>query len=269
MAHKHIRSWAVLAGMLLALLLLTGSPLFAQDKRALPDGVVRVVFRAQREAYRGKWTGNVLETVRRVLEKRAHNRGVTKATFTAERPDQIVAELPRAQANKAFLQYLTSPARLEFYILPQLGSRDGSVPAKWRLSEDPKTREDILVDIASGQPLTKRQKNAMIFNRPAPLTGKTLLPHCQGSIQPGIGKPVLSFEFNAEGSRTFAEITGANIGNHLAIFLDKRLLTAPIINAVISGKGVLEGNFTLESVKDLAAQLNAGFLPVPVEIIRR
>ena len=60
-------------------------------------------------------------------------------------------------------------------------------------------------------------------------------------------------------------MTRANQGKHLAIFLDKRLLTAPTINSIIPGKGIIEGNFTLASAKALSDQLNAGALPVPLE----
>jgi preprotein translocase subunit SecD len=266
-ASRHIRVRAILIGMLLVLLL----PGFGQQRQNEKTGqkdMVRVVFRAQLQTGLSSKTGNTLETVRRILEARARNKGVKEATFTAQPPDQIMAQLPRSKADKAFLQYLTAPAKLELYLLPQLGSRDGSMPAKWRVSEDPKTREEILVDTATGQPLTKKQMNALIFNRPAPLSSKTLLPRCRAIIQPG-GRPVIEFELNAEGARILEEVTRANIGKFLAIFLDRQLLTAPNINsAILGGKGILDGNFTPESAKALAAQLNAGFLPVPVTIIR-
>jgi preprotein translocase subunit SecD len=248
---------------------LAGSRRIPQNGETRQDSVVRMVFRARREDYRGTWTKDVLESIRSILEKRAHNRGITQATFTAQWPDRIVAELPRAATSKAFLQYLQSPARLEFYPLPQLGNRDGSSQPIWQLSVDPKTHQNILVHTYTGKPLTQKEMQTQIFNRPPPLTGKELLPRCQAMIVSGSDKPVIEFEFNRKGARAFEALTRTLLGKHLGIFLDKQLLTAPIVNAVISSKGVLEGNFTRESAKDLADQLNTGFLPVPVEIISR
>ena len=51
------------------------------------------------------------------------------------------------------------------------------------------------------------------------------------------------------------------------IFLDNRLLTAPTINSILPGEGIIEGSFTLASAKALSDQLNAGALPVPLEEI--
>lgn len=235
------------------------------------QGGLRVVLRAKTEEYekqeKKQWSPSNLEAVRHIMENRVNATGVSEPVIITKPPDQIVLELPGLKNPEEALKQIQTTASLEFYLLPQLGSRDGTMPASWRLSEDPETKQDILVDIATGQPLTPEQMEAAIFSRDPIVTGKDMLPNSQAVIQPGIGKPVIEFEFNADGARIFEETTRANIGRHLAIFLDKRLLTAPTINAVIANRGVIEGNFTLESAKALSDQLNAGALPVPLEII--
>lgn len=83
-----------------------------------------------------------------------------------------------------------------------------------------------------------------------------------------IRKPQIAIEFDAEGAKLFAEATKNNINKPLAIFLDKIMLSAPTVQeAIIDGSAVINGDFTLEEAKNLAIQLNAGALPVPIALI--
>jgi len=83
-------------------------------------------------------------------------------------------------------------------------------------------------------------------------------------------RPEVAFNLNRQGSRKFAQLTGANIEKPLAIVLDGRVESAPIIQSRIpAGKGriTLGGAGTYEDAKDLAVVLRAGALPAPVKII--
>ncbi len=75
-------------------------------------------------------------------------------------------------------------------------------------------------------------------------------------------------EFNGEGSEAFATITEQNIGGIMGIFLDGELISAPVIQqAIYGGQASITGSFTLDEAKLLAQRLNAGALPVPIELI--
>jgi preprotein translocase subunit SecD len=66
----------------------------------------------------------------------------------------------------------------------------------------------------------------------------------------------------------FSAYTSANVGKYLAIVLDKRVISTPVINSAITdGKGVIQGNFTYETANTLAVQLRYGSLPIPVKIV--
>jgi protein-export membrane protein SecD len=66
----------------------------------------------------------------------------------------------------------------------------------------------------------------------------------------------------------FAEITGRNVGQPVAIFLDGQPISIPRVNeAITSGSAVISGGFNLLEAKQLAQRLNSGALPVPVELI--
>lgn len=81
-------------------------------------------------------------------------------------------------------------------------------------------------------------------------------------------EPIVSINFNSEGSDLFAEITRDNTGEVLAIFLDGALISSPVINEPITGgTAIISGGFNPEEARDLAQNLNFGALPVPIELV--
>ena len=90
-----------------------------------------------------------------------------------------------------------------------------------------------------------------------------------GSIGGGsAGQSIVSLSMNNEGSRTWSRVTGANIGERIAIVLDNKVHMAPSIREKIpSGKTQIEGFANINEAKDLAIILRAGALPTPVKII--
>ncbi|OGC95637.1 hypothetical protein A2590_00710 [Candidatus Adlerbacteria bacterium RIFOXYD1_FULL_48_8] len=102
------------------------------------------------------------------------------------------------------------------------------------------------------------------------LTGKYLtnaalqFGNGSGSLQT---QPTILVTFNSEGTKLFGEITSQNVGRELGIFLDGRLLSAPVIQERIdNGQALISGNFTAQSAKDLVTNLNLGALPVPITL---
>ena len=84
------------------------------------------------------------------------------------------------------------------------------------------------------------------------------------------GQPVVSLEFNAEGAQQFGEVTKNNIGKILAIFLDETPVSFPVINsAIVDGRALISGEFTIDQAKQLSIQMNAGALPIPIEVIEQ
>jgi len=99
------------------------------------------------------------------------------------------------------------------------------------------------------------------------LTGKHL-KKAQVSFNPNTNEPEVSLEFNDEGKDLFAEITSKNVGKIVGIFLDGDPISLPKVNEKISeGRAVITGKFTLEEAKTLVRRLNAGALPVPINLI--
>jgi protein-export membrane protein SecD len=83
----------------------------------------------------------------------------------------------------------------------------------------------------------------------------------------GVAEPSVRVDFNAEGRELFGNITSENVGHYIAIFLDGRLISAPVVReAITEGTAIISGNFTPEEARELVRNLNLGALPVPIEL---
>lgn len=81
-------------------------------------------------------------------------------------------------------------------------------------------------------------------------------------------EPVVSLQFDDQGSILFEKITRANVGKTVAIFLDGQPISTPTVNeAITGGKAQISGNFKPEEAKTLVGRLNSGALPVPINLI--
>ncbi|MBQ0108358.1 MAG: protein translocase subunit SecD, partial [Phascolarctobacterium sp.] len=98
------------------------------------------------------------------------------------------------------------------------------------------------------------------------LTGSDL-KDARGQMSEGT-RAVVSLEFNDVGAKKFADLTARNIGRQIAIALDGKVLTAPVVNEVITGgRAQITGNHTMEEAEQLAILLRSGSLPVKLEVM--
>jgi preprotein translocase subunit SecD len=74
-------------------------------------------------------------------------------------------------------------------------------------------------------------------------------------------RPAVSFSLNTDGARKFGKATGENIGRRLAIILDGRVQSAPVIEGRIFDEGRISGSFTQQETQDLSLILRSGALP--------
>ncbi len=80
-------------------------------------------------------------------------------------------------------------------------------------------------------------------------------------------RPVVTMSMTSQGARTWAEITGDNIGRSVAIVLDNNVISYPTVQSrIVGGRSEITGNFTITEAQDLANILRSGRLPLRTEI---
>lgn len=186
-----------------------------------------------------------------IVRRRIDETGTREPSIQKQGDNRILVQLPGLDDPGRIKKLLGQTAKLTFHLVDEdaMNDNSGRVPmGSERLPSTEGNRSYII------------QKRVM-------LAGDTLIDakpsfHSQG------GEPVVTFKFNAQGSRRFGEITRANVNRAFAIVLDNKVITAPVIREPITGgSGEISGNFTSESASDLALLLRAGALPAPIEVI--
>ena len=100
-----------------------------------------------------------------------------------------------------------------------------------------------------------------------PLTGR-YLKRAELGFDQTTNQPLVLLEFDSEGAKIFEELTEKNIGKILAIYIDEMIISAPVVQAKISGgKAQITGDSTVEEARVLARNLSAGALPAPINLI--
>jgi protein-export membrane protein SecD len=99
------------------------------------------------------------------------------------------------------------------------------------------------------------------------LNGENLLD-AQPQMNNQTNETVVSFTLDRVGAKRFGKATSTGVGKQLAIVLDEKIVSAPVIrDTIASGNGQISGNFTFQSATDLALLLRSGALPAPLNII--
>ncbi len=98
------------------------------------------------------------------------------------------------------------------------------------------------------------------------LTG-TYLKRSSLAFDQTTNRPMVELTFDDTGAKLFAQITKANIGKQVAIFLDGVPISSPTVNEEITlGKAVISGSFTVDEARTMVGRLNSGALPVPITL---
>ena len=117
---------------------------------------------------------------------------------------------------------------------------------------------------------TSGQAPAQVFyllDRAPIVTGQDLVSATPEPSTNYPGQYQVAFHLSTAAAARFGPFTEANIGHRMAIVLDHKVYTAPVINGRIEDSGVIEGNFTQESAQDLALVLRAGALPASIKYL--
>ncbi len=194
-----------------------------------------------------------------IVRRRIDETGTRDPTIQAQGDDRILVQLPGVREPERIKALLGKTAKLNFHLLDTSGSvadaragrpPPGSVllPADREVEADGKSRMYLV------------QRRIMVAG--------DRLTDAQPGQNSQTGEWIVNFKFDSIGGRQFADVTRNNVGRPLAIVLDGKVISAPVIREpILGGQGQISGSFTVASAQDLAVLLRAGALPAPLNVI--
>jgi len=209
-----------------------------------------------------------------IIRNRIDQYGVAETSITKQGDKWIMVQLPGVSNPQRAEELIGKTAMLEFRIVKSDTSIAQKAIEKLEASEKPFDEDGNLApEIAKLVPegyqiMRNKEGGYLLLTDTAAVTGADL-ENARVVMMGENGYPEVSFEFNAEGSKKFGQLTGANIGKDLAIVLDNTVQSAPTIQARITKQGRISGTFTAEEARALSIVLKAGALPAPVKVIEK
>ncbi len=220
------------------------------------QGGMQVILQADMSEIDPEDRENAIASSRHIIAKRVDLYGVNEPRIqTSKQGDnyRLIVELPGVKDQQQVLSLIGQTAQLEFML---------------ESAKEPENEEQVNEDeeaTNSAEIPTSIMENFKSVG----LTGQEL-ENASMQFNQQTGEPVVSLEFNDQGRDIFAQVTKENQGKVLAIFIDDFPVAMPVINsAILDGRAIMTGDFTPEKAENLAIQLRAGALPVPIEILEQ
>ncbi len=214
------------------------------------QGGVRLTYDLKMDEIPFESRQDALESTRSIIEQRINVFGVSEPVIQTVRTGEdyrVIVELPGVTDVNQAIDLIGRTAQLTF----------------WELSDEDLSQEDAT---SSAYPV-----GAVFFSQgkvpvQTKLTGRDLEAASVGfNSQTGATEVVLNF--TNEGTKLFADITRRNLGEPVMIVLDNEVIQAPVVQTEIpNGEASITGGYTTEQAKSLSIALNAGALPVPLEL---
>jgi preprotein translocase subunit SecD len=209
------------------------------------QGGTQVVLALDMKDIQGGDKDRAAETAKEIMSRRINLYGVNESMVQSIRSGndyRLQVEIPGVQNSDDAIGLIGSTAQLEFREYKQ------STQSALLASSSALFVQDFVPTDLRGKDLSR---SSVVFDSQS-------------------GQPTISLEFTETGRQKFAALTKRSIGKPLAIFLDEYPITAPIVqNEIIDGKAQISGNFTPDQAKSLSITLNAGALPVPIQVIEQ
>jgi len=200
---------------------------------------------------------NTADKVKNIISRRLYAMSeIREPLIQQQGDDQIIVELPGVKDPQRVMSILKSTAQLEFRLIPPrytlpAGAAEADDYSQWM--------DEASNEVAPWQQVYHESEQAF--------TGADLKSNSRP--QPGQAMDfVVAFELKSDKQLSFGDFTRRNVGKMMAIVLDEECQMAPVIrSAITGGRGVIEGNFDAQEAGDISLLLNAGALPVPLEIV--
>ena len=210
------------------------------------------------------------------LRNRIDEFGVAEPLIQRLGLNQIAIQLPGVKDPQRAKDLIQETALLEFKLLEESKAALDLPPQVEKGQEDTVRKAlegkipegaEILFESAVSEPDGRAFSIPYLVKKDAVLIGDVLQ---DARVTIGdFNEPIVSITFDSKGAREFDELTAANIGKRMAVVLDGKVYSAPVIRDRISGgRAIIEGTFTTAEANDLAVVLRAGALPAPLKTLQ-
>ncbi|MBI5123944.1 MAG: protein translocase subunit SecD, partial [Candidatus Omnitrophica bacterium] len=190
-----------------------------------------------------------------VIRNRIDQFGVGEMAIQRQGRENIIVQLPGVTDRERALEIIGKTAHLEFKLVS-----DNVEDLKKEINNEPVEGYELKY-----METERGGKEPLLVAKDASLTGDAIVNAKTEFSSRGFGEPYVSITLNSKGAEVFAKVTAANVGKRLAIVLDGKIVSAPVIReAIPSGQAQITGNFSVNEANDLAVILRAGALPAPV-----
>ncbi len=180
-----------------------------------------------------------------IVRRRVDEVGTNEPNILKRGNDRILVELPGLDDPMRIKNLLGKTANLSFRFVTQT-------------NEETFGAEEL--EFEDGSEVVNVSKRIIV-------SGENLID-AQPRMDNQTNETVVTFDFDRVGAKRFGRATTKGIGKRLAIVLDGKVISAPVIQeAIVAGSGQISGDFTFQSATDLALLLRSGALPAPLEII--
>jgi preprotein translocase subunit SecD len=198
-----------------------------------------------------------LETIRNRIDQF----GVSEPDIRIQGENQLLIQLPGIKDTQRAKELIGRTALLEFKLLDETHDLNAA------LKGDVPAGSEILYEYKEDPTTHRTSKIPFLVKKRAAMTG-AYLTDAKVQIDSQYNEPYVSLTFDKKGARLFERITEENVKKRLAIVLDQKVYSAPVIQEKIAGgQARITGSFTTDEAKDLAIVLRAGALPAPVKVI--
>ncbi len=198
---------------------------------------------------------DAIDRAMEVIRNRVDQFGVGEMSIQRQGRESIIVQLPGVTDRERALDIIGKTAHLEFKLVS-----DNVEDLKKAISNE--AVEGYEVRYLEGE---RGGREPLLIAKDASLTGDLLVNAKTEFSSRGFGEPYVSLTLNAKGAEIFSNVTATNVGKRLAIVLDGKVVSAPVIReAIPSGQAQISGNFSVNEANDLSVILRAGALPAPV-----
>ena len=198
---------------------------------------------------------DAVERVIEIIRNRVDQFGVGEMAIQRQGAENIIVQLPGITDRERALEIIGKTAHLEFRLVS-----DNAEDIKKVLNKEEVPGYELLY-----MEKERGGREPLLVSKESSLTGDVIVNAKTDFSSRGFGEPYVSLALNSKGAEIFYAITQSNVGKRLAIVLDGKVQSAPVIREPIpSGQAQISGNFTVQEANDLSIVLRAGALPAPV-----